>query len=72
VTGYVPITVAGVGSRELAAITLFAIFYPSVTDLSVFVITIFGFLITSIIPGLVGFVLSLTEIKANFLKMEEP
>ena len=68
VAGFIPITVAGFGTREITAITLFTILYSSVTELEIFVVVIFGFLITQILTGFVGFILSLTEVKNKALK----
>lgn len=65
VAGFIPITIAGIGTREITAITIFTFLYPSVTGLQIFVIAIIGFLITDVITGFVGFFLSLTEAKSR-------
>ena len=62
VVGFIPITFAGLGTRELAAIFLFSTLF-GVAEEEVFVFTILGFVITDIFTGFIGFILSLTETK---------
>jgi len=65
--GFIPITFAGLGTRELTAIFIFTnlFFVPKET---VFVLAIVGFIITDVFSGFIGFLLSLTEArkKENF------
>jgi len=58
--GLIPITFAGLGTRELTAIFLFSSLF-AVTKEEVFVFTLTGFIITDLLTGFVGFLLSLTE-----------
>ena len=65
--GFLPITFAGLGTRELTAIFIFTnlFFVPKET---VFVLAIVGFIITDVFCAFIGFLLSLTETrkKENF------
>lgn len=65
--GFLPITFAGLGTRELTAIFIFStlFFVPKET---VFVLAIVGFFITDVFTAFIGFLLSLTESrkKKNF------
>jgi uncharacterized protein (TIRG00374 family) len=65
--GFLPITFAGLGTRELTAIFIFSslFFVPKET---VFVLSIVGFIITDVFCAFIGFMLSLTEAhkKENF------
>ncbi|MCJ7572170.1 MAG: flippase-like domain-containing protein [Candidatus Thermoplasmatota archaeon] len=69
VAGYIPITIAGLGIREITAITIFTTIY-NVTKEEILVVALLGFIITDIVTGFVGFLLSLTETvdKKSFLK----
>jgi hypothetical protein len=58
--GFLPISFAGLGTRELTAIFLFTTFF-SVTKEEVFVFSFMGFLITDIFIGFTGFILALIE-----------
>ena len=60
--GFLPITFAGLGIRELTSIFLFSTLF-AVTGEQVFVFTLLGFIITDLITGFVGFLVSLTEAK---------
>ena len=62
VVGFIPITFAGLGTRELTAIFLFSTLF-GVGEEEVFVFTLLGFVITDIFTGFIGFILSLTETK---------
>lgn len=69
VAGFIPITIAGVGIREITAITIFTTIY-NVTKEEILVVSLLGFIIIDIVTGFVGFLLSLTETvdKKSFLK----
>lgn len=69
VAGFIPITIAGVGIREITAITIFTTIY-NVTKEEILVVSLLGFLIIDIVTSFVGFLLSLTETvdKKSFLK----
>ena len=56
----IPITFAGLGVRELSAIIIFSTLF-GVSESEIFVISLIGFIVTDIITGLYGFILSLTE-----------
>ncbi len=58
--GFIPITFAGLGTRELASIIIFSTLF-AVSKEEVFVFTLLGFIITDIVTGFIGFILSLTE-----------
>ncbi|MCK5258249.1 MAG: flippase-like domain-containing protein, partial [Thermoplasmatales archaeon] len=58
VVGFIPITFAGLGTRELTAIFLFSTLFGVVEE-EVFVFTLLGFVITDIFTGFIGFILSL-------------
>ena len=58
--GYLPITFAGLGTRELTAIVLFSTLF-GVAEEKVFVLSLLGFVITFILLSFVGFLVSLTE-----------
>jgi len=58
--GFIPITFAGLGTRELTSILIFSTLY-AVSKEEVFVFTIVGFIITDLFTGFIGFILSLTE-----------
>lgn len=60
--GFIPITFAGIGTRELTSIFLFSTLF-AVTEENVFVFTLLGFIITDIFTGFIGFLASLTEAK---------
>lgn len=62
--GFIPITFAGLGTREAVSILIFTTLF-SVADHEVFVFTLVGFLITDILTGFVGFLLTLTETRAK-------
>ncbi|MFX0141244.1 MAG: lysylphosphatidylglycerol synthase transmembrane domain-containing protein [Candidatus Hodarchaeota archaeon] len=63
--GFIPITFAGLGTRELTSILIFSTLY-AVSKEEVFVFTIAGFIITDIFTGFIGFILSLTETNSKF------
>lgn len=60
--GFIPITFAGLGTREFAAMTIFTTLF-AVPKAEIVVVTLMGFIITDVFTGLVGFFLSLTETK---------
>lgn len=66
---FLPITFAGLGTRELTSIFLFSTLF-SVAEEKIFVFTIIGFLIGDILPGFIGFILSLTETKKRGKSLE--
>ena len=60
VAGFLPITFAGLGTRELTSIFLFSTLF-GVAEEPVFAFTIMGFLVTDVFTGFIGFLASLTE-----------
>ena len=70
VVGFIPITIAGIGIREITAITIFTTIY-NVSKEEILVVSLLGFIIIDIITAFVGFLLSLTETvdKKSFLKV---
>jgi uncharacterized protein (TIRG00374 family) len=68
VVGFIPITFAGLGTRELTAVILFSTLF-SVAEAEVFVVSLLGFVVTDVFTGFIGFILSLSEtkIKIKFL-----
>lgn len=60
--GFIPITFAGLGTRELTAVVLFSTLFM-VPEAKIFVVSLLGFLITDIFTGFIGFLLLLTETK---------
>ena len=64
--GFIPITFAGLGTREFTAIILFSTIFM-VPEEKIFVVSLMGFLITDIVTGFIGFLLSLTEVKKSYV-----
>ena len=60
VFGFLPITFAGLGTRELAAIILFSTLF-AVAEEKIFVVSLVGFIITDLFTGFIGFLATLTE-----------
>ncbi len=62
--GNLPITFAGLGTRELTAIVLFSTLF-GVAEEHVFVFSLLGFVVTYIFVSFIGFLVSLTETKPS-------
>jgi len=60
VAGFLPVSIAGLGTRELTAVALFTTLF-AVSGASVFVVSVVGFIVTDVFFAGIGFVLSLTE-----------
>jgi len=60
VISFIPITFAGLGTRELSAIFIFSTLFGAPHE-KIFVVSLLGFIITDVITGFYGFFLSLTE-----------
>lgn len=58
--GFLPITFAGLGTRELTSILLFTTLF-AMTKEDVFVFTLLGFFITDIFVGIIGFLCTIHE-----------
>jgi hypothetical protein len=72
IAGYIPITFAGLGFRELTSIIIFSKIF-GIGEEVILVFTLVGFIITDVFIGFVGFLVSLTEtgktdIKKNLSK----
>jgi uncharacterized protein (TIRG00374 family) len=63
--GFIPITFAGLGTRELTAILLFSILFNAPEE-KIFVFTLAGFIITDLFTGFIGFILSLMETRPKY------
>jgi uncharacterized protein (TIRG00374 family) len=64
VAGFLPISFAGLGTREAVAVLLFTSLFL-VPDEEIFVVSLLGFLITDIFTGFIGFLISLTYMRKN-------
>ena len=62
VVGFLPITFAGLGTREAAAIFIFTTLF-AVDAADILVVSLLGFIVTDVFTGLIGFIVSLTEAK---------
>ena len=58
--GFIPITFAGLGTRELTAIFIFTALFPVAKE-QILVLSLVGFIVTDLFLGFLGFLLSLTE-----------
>ena len=72
IAGYIPLTFAGLGFREFTSIIIFSTLFGVEEEL-VLVFTLLGFIITDVITGFVGFLVSLREARktdiSDFKKM---
>jgi len=66
IAGYIPLTFAGLGFRELASIIIFSTLF-GVSEEIVLVFTLVGFIITDVVTGFVGFLVSLSEARKTNL-----
>jgi hypothetical protein len=58
--GFIPITFAGFGTRELTAIFIFSTLFSAPAE-KILVLSLVGFFVTDLFLGFLGFLLSLTE-----------
>jgi len=58
--GFLPVSVAGLGTREFTAIVIFTTVF-AVSSADVFVLSLAGFIVTDVFLAAIGFFLSLTE-----------
>ncbi len=58
--GFIPITFAGLGTREVTAIVIFTTLF-SVSGEQMFVVSLLGFIITDLFTGFIGFLFSLNQ-----------
>jgi hypothetical protein len=71
IAGYIPITFAGLGTRDFVSILIFSTLF-SVKQSDILVFTLIGFIVTDIFTGFLGFIVSLTETRKkplDFLKI---
>jgi uncharacterized protein (TIRG00374 family) len=66
--GFIPITFAGLGIRDLTAVGLFTFMYPEIAGSDFLVVSLMGFIITDVVTGFIGFLLSLTETRDKSYK----
>jgi hypothetical protein len=64
--GFIPITFAGLGTRELTAIFIFTTLFPVAKE-QILVLSLVGFIVTDLFLGFLGFLLSLTESRISTL-----
>jgi len=64
VAGFIPITFAGLGTRELTAIVIFTSMFP-VTEEQILVVSLVGLIVTDLFLAALGFVLSLSETRSK-------
>jgi len=69
VAGFLPVTFAGLGVRELTSIFLFSTFF-GLAEEKVFVFTLVGFVITDVLVGFIGFLFSLAETRKRGKPLE--
>jgi len=67
IISFLPITVAGLGTRELTSVWLFSTLFAAPKE-GILVVTILGFLATDIFEGFLGFLVSLTEADGKDVK----
>lgn len=67
--GFIPITFAGLGTRELTSIFIFSTLF-NVEIEKIFVFTLIGFIATDLFTGFLGFILSLTETREKKVSLE--
>ena len=60
IAGYIPVTFAGIGFRELTSIIIFSRMFGTDEEV-ILVFTLIGFILTDLFLGFVGFLVSLTE-----------
>ena len=63
IIGFIPVTFAGIGTREATAILIFTTLFTNVSKEEILLVSLFGFLTVDVFTGLIGFILSLTEAK---------
>ena len=64
---FIPVSFAGLGTRELTAIFLFSTLF-AIAEEKIFVVSLLGFILTDIAAGLVGFIISIDEGRKKGLK----
>ncbi len=58
--GFIPITFAGLGTREFTAVIIFSTLF-AVPGEKIFVVSLLGFILTDLFTGFIGFLISLRE-----------
>ena len=67
VASFIPISFAGLGTRELIAVIVFTTLF-SVPDEKIFVVSLMGFLISDMLTGFIGFLAALRESGRDIFK----
>ena len=67
VASFIPISFAGLGTRELIAVVVFTTLF-SVPDEKIFVVSLMGFLISDMLTGFIGFLVALRESGKDIFK----
>jgi hypothetical protein len=62
VAGFIPITFAGLGTREVTAIIIFSSLF-GIANEKIFVVSLLGFILTDLFTGFIGFLVSVREAK---------
>ena len=68
VVGFLPITFAGLGTREYTATFIFTSLYATVSQEEILLVSLLGFFVVDVFTGLVGFVLSLIDAREKPIK----
>lgn len=58
--GFIPITFAGLGTRELTAVVIFSTLFAASAE-KIFVVSLLGFILTDLFTGFIGFLVSVRE-----------
>jgi len=59
--GFLPISIAGLGTREFTAIAIFTTLFSSISSADIFVVSLAGFMVTDVFLAAIGFFLTMTE-----------
>ncbi len=62
VAGFIPITFAGLGTREVTAIIIFSSLF-GIANEKIFLVSLLGFILTDLFTGFIGFLVSVREAK---------
>jgi len=68
--GFIPVTFAGIGLREISAVGLFTLVFSLTPEdqTKILVVSLMGFIVTDVFTGFIGFLLSLTETRDKSYK----
>ena len=68
--GFLPVTFAGLGTREFTAVILFSTLFD-IPGEQIFVVSLLGFFITDIVTGLIGFFVALIDARSKGVSMKK-